>query len=828
MSNIFQDNAALYWDAGIPVIPLKRFDSTSKGAGKAPILNEWTQYGDVMPSEAVRGHWLVTYPQSNIGLPFGPASGLCAIDIDTEDQDMVKTIRDALPTSPWVRIGKKGMGLIFKWQGQPNFKLRDSENQSIVEFLGKGNQMVMPPSIHPDTKKPYTSNVNLWDVLDKIPVMPMDIEKILRDALGLKGVSLAQSGRSGPLDVVPQGERDIQMVRHAGYLARVVLGIDKNLRFPLADAMQQMASWVETYTANKSGDDMDPSKGVGKLIEFLLKDVEAGKTLPNDWDVGLTEADLAHPGIAAMIEKNNKQKWDITRARDYLEENIAKDTNDDPKYRMKVIQTLISEVAKDENFSEFEFNTLIKNIQRLSGEGLDLSRPDLKAEFKAARRDDNEQAGDHEEVARQVVEEINRGGDIIHSQGQFWQWNGAHFKAIDRKDIYMMVAKTVKGNVLVRRHNDYEAVTKTIENMVRGNLATELEEGVNFANGFLDSSLTLHDHSPKYGKTFTMPFNYIPERATEAHKWLEFLEQAWGDEPDYNERVMALQEAFAATLFGIASRYQRAFLLHGKPRTGKSQAMEVLRAIMPEDSRTSLPPGLWNERFQLSALVGKTLNLCGELPEEAVIAGDKFKMIVGGEEVPTEFKGRDGFEFKPIAAHWFASNHLPRSRDTSGGFARRWLIFDFDRVVPDSERVVDYFKVLVAEEREAIAAWAVQGLRRLQTQNEYTLPESHKMRLNQVVRANNSVAAFLQSSDKVRPGKPTDTADLRNVFDHYVYYMKEISKGWSVTYERFRQMVEELGYPVVPYQDGVGIQREEISGLILSNAFLPQKPTFGS
>ena len=38
--SIFADNAPLYWGAGLPVIPLKPFDSTEKGAGKAPILNE--------------------------------------------------------------------------------------------------------------------------------------------------------------------------------------------------------------------------------------------------------------------------------------------------------------------------------------------------------------------------------------------------------------------------------------------------------------------------------------------------------------------------------------------------------------------------------------------------------------------------------------------------------------------------------------------------------------------------------------------------------------------------------------------------------------------
>src|SRR3546814_8249705 len=175
--------------------------------------------------------------------------------------------------------------------------------------------------------------------------------------------------------------------------------------------------------------------------------------------------------------------------------------------------------------------------------------------------------------------------------------------------------------ILSRRHNDYEAIVKTVGKLCRAELVEEFEIGINFANGVLDAEGVLHDHSPKYGKTFTMPFNYVPERAGEAHKWLRYLEDAWGDDHDYVEKVMALQEAFAATMFGIAPRFQRAILLYGPAGTGKSQALEVLRALMPPKAICTISPDRWGARFQLSGMVGRTLNICGELPEETVIDG---------------------------------------------------------------------------------------------------------------------------------------------------------------------------------------------------------------
>jgi P4 family phage/plasmid primase-like protien len=290
-----------------------------------------------------------------------------------------------------------------------------------------------------------------------------------------------------------------------------------------------------------------------------------------------------------------------------------------------------------------------------------------------------------------------------------------------------------------------------------------------------------------------MPFNYLPERAGEAHKWLAYLENCWGDDPDYEDKVAALQEAFAATMFGIGPEYQRAILLYGTAGTGKTQALEVLRAMMPPRAVSSVPPQKWGERFQMGSMIGKTLNVCGELPEETVIDGDKFKEVVEGTTQNIEFKGQDAFDFVPIASHWFASNHLPRSRDTSRGFVRRWLVLEFGRVVPLEERQVNFHKILISQEREAIAAWAVQGLSRLMAQKDYTQPESHLKRLNQIRRANNSVVAWIQSNDKVvLTGNNDDVASAREVFDHYVFHMREVSRGFSVTFERFLQMMEEM------------------------------------
>jgi len=179
-NQIFETYAPLHWAVGLPVIPLQE-------RAKKPAIGGWSDYGVRMPDEGEQREWLHEFPTSNIGLPFGPASNLCAIDIDTDDQELIAAIRELLPESSWVRVGKKGMGLAYRWDGQPTFRLKGRDGM-ILELLGQGCQMVLPPSIHPETGSAYAANSNLWEVYDQLPSLNLTLERDLRDLLAPQGV----------------------------------------------------------------------------------------------------------------------------------------------------------------------------------------------------------------------------------------------------------------------------------------------------------------------------------------------------------------------------------------------------------------------------------------------------------------------------------------------------------------------------------------------------------------------------------------------------------------------------------------------------------------
>ena len=118
-------------------------------------------------------------------------------------------------------------------------------------------------------------------------------------------------------------------------------------------------------------------------------------------------------------------------------------------------------------------------------------------------------------------------------------------------------------------------------------------KGLNFANGFLMPTGELVDHDPDHGATYVLRHRYMSELTGHMPMFNQFLHDCWGKDPDFMDKVTALQEAFGATLFGDATSFQRAFLLYGIAGTGKSRIPEILKGLLPpKDCKLDLAGGL--------------------------------------------------------------------------------------------------------------------------------------------------------------------------------------------------------------------------------------------
>lgn len=779
---IFRTEAPKYWQRGLPAIPLIERQ-------KRPAIRAWQEFADRMPSEEERDIWLANFPDGNIGLPLGISSGLIAVDIDTEDPHLLEVIKNTLPLSPWTRVGKKGEVRVYRFNGERTTRISDSNNNMILEILSKGSQIALSPSIHPDTGRPYTSNCELHALdMEKIPALPSDILQQLREGLRAAGVEFSSgAGAGGFTGFVPAGNRDNKMVWMAGIFARDVVRGNKSL----LECLGELTTWVENFTEKVVGDDLCPKKACAKLVEFLLRDLASNEhsALPVGWDEGLTADMKADLGVEIADENVS---WTAPQITQRFLDDINSSANANPEGVRQVIENALIRMTRNQQLTALERNDILKLIQKESGEAHKISV--LKHRLKELEESKIDGIN-HTEIAELLRSNLLRYGDVRWDSETFWQWKGSHWEELSIAVVERTIATEFGHLPAAKKQNDHQQICKVLRTLLLGSIgSTDCPPGINFANGFLTEDLELIDHHPDQGMTYVLPFRYLPEMEGHMPLFRQFLDDCWGSDPDALEKVDALQEAIGVTLFGQGPTYQRAMLLIGKAKSGKTTLTSLIGRLLPPESTSNVPPHKWNDRFLPARMNNKICNFAGELSETKSIPGDIFKQIVGGEATDVQFKNKDPFKMIPKATHWFCSNHYPKTKDVSAGFSRRWLALKFNHVVPAQKRILNLEKLILESEAEAIVAWSVQGYLRVREQGDYTLPPSHQTTIAKMNTRNSSLTYYLAEAPGLKVGHENTDRSTRadEVWRDYTSCMISSGIRDRLSFQEFQIQMEDL------------------------------------
>lgn len=156
--SIYTTYAHAFWEKGYSPIPVNP-------KNKAPLAEKWDRFSDESMTEDEVKAYQSQYPNASIGLVMGTVveDGWKIIAIDIDDNDLTEACQFALGPTPSAKRGAKGLTLFARIHvttnaGTKRF-VRKSEGKKInkpsVEILGAKSQTVIPPSVHPDTKKAY-------------------------------------------------------------------------------------------------------------------------------------------------------------------------------------------------------------------------------------------------------------------------------------------------------------------------------------------------------------------------------------------------------------------------------------------------------------------------------------------------------------------------------------------------------------------------------------------------------------------------------------------------------------------------------------------------
>ena len=285
---------------------------------------------------------------------------------------------------------------------------------------------------------------------------------------------------------------------------------------------------------------------------------------------------------------------------------------------------------------------------------------------------------------------------------------------------------------------------------------------INFGNGLYDTLTNeLLPHDPKILTTIRVGGNYDPK--AECPLFLKYLHDALP-----KSEIPLVQEMMGYMLVAL-NKAQKAFIMLGKPDSGKSTLLYVIQdVLLRKENCSSLEWQKLNEKFATVDLFGKLANIFADLPSEQIRDTGIFKTITGEDYISAQHKFKAYFSFKPFCRMVFSCEALPKNYyDRSGGFYRRLIIIRFDNPV-DPKTKDRSLREKLKLEVDGILAWSLIGLKRLMA-NEFCFSETDRTiaEVKKYRADNSSSLSFVYECCVTEPKAEIPRDDLYNAYKEF-------------------------------------------------------------
>jgi putative DNA primase/helicase len=239
---------------------------------------------------------------------------------------------------------------------------------------------------------------------------------------------------------------------------------------------------------------------------------------------------------------------------------------------------------------------------------------------------------------------------------------------------------------------------------------------------------------------------------------------------------------------------QKAFILLGGGRNGKSTLLILMRRLLGEDNVTSLSFKDLTNNFRASSLTNKLASLAGDISNQPIQDSDMVKAMIGGDLVKVEKKFKDSYDIEMFATMVFSANKLPRTPDTSDGFYRRFAIIPLKANLSKISKVQGQMFVEKLTQQQAIDYIATKATEYIynvfHNTEDFISPKEVEALLETYKVENSSLLSWLRNKYH---------NDLNKLYGRHIHGVYIDYKDWCgdnhfspVRSTRFRNELEEL------------------------------------
>ena len=348
---------------------------------------------------------------------------------------------------------------------------------------------------------------------------------------------------------------------------------------------------------------------------------------------------------------------------------------------------------------------------------------------------------DHLADARIIIaRSLNR---LATFEGEPHWWTGSEWSPADDALLRRYVGNVMEGDQLAK-------VTKS---RIDGTVSLILDHApmlgridppsrlVFFRNGaFNPETGTLAPHDPVNANSRTLAVDYDP--AAVAPAWLAWLADIFQTEP---ERIGLLQEIMGWTLCRDNLGIEKAVIMVGPSRSGKGTIIRVMQALLQGAAGVFHLPQLDSGKV-LASMRACNVAIDPDTASPAKVNARQivglFKAVTANEPISVQLLYTQKTWQGPLDCKLLlAANSVPTLWDDSAATAHRWIpiVFNLSFLGKEDPTLA---KRLIAE-LPGIAAWALVGLQRLMAQGRFTLPESSRIELENMIQSGSPVEQFI-------------------------------------------------------------------------------------
>ena len=357
---------------------------------------------------------------------------------------------------------------------------------------------------------------------------------------------------------------------------------------------------------------------------------------------------------------------------------------------------------------------------------------------------------------------------LIYYSGRFYYQQDCIFRPMSEQELRAAIFLIVEPALATGKN------AKLISNIIdllkdcpyiRPYQTTETSDRVFFINGAYD--LVRHELLPVQSTDFVisyLPFYYSADKIN-CPAFDRFLLGISGGD---NTITTLIWEVIGYLLSNDISA-KSFFVLQGVGDSGKSVLGNLISNMFNPEALAHLDIYRFKDKFSTSALQGKRLNICMDLPRAQISreAIGVIKMLTGDDTITVEQKFKSSESYKPTCKLLFGSNFALMPADNDPAFRSRLVVIPFQYSIPKEQQDKHLLEKLLAE-RPAIAVKALDAYLQLRARNYQFIPAQSEMCvMTGYIAASDLMEAFLSECCVFSTEGYTFTVDLQETYNRF-------------------------------------------------------------